>query len=259
MWCARPPLRGSSAGARPVNVASRNSALSRSAAMAGISACLWLRSAAMRAVSSRVVWPISTCFWVSFERAVEQLDDARRDRQALGGAGGIGIGARGFGDDRDANRVGVRLGRRDVAARRLDVAADAAEQVDLIGDLEAGVEAGGGVASARDRGRGLPTALAPTLRAAGRPSPRAARPGLGRGGRRLPGRRCCARARRRSARRGPDHRRAATNCPATGASGWTAGELAATNGPAAAGWRRRPGIVRPDCCRPPARAPRRGS
>ena len=66
----------------------------------------------------------------------------RRDRQPLGGAGGIGIGARGFGDDRDAHRIGVGFGGADIAARRLDVAADPAEQVDLIGDVEPGIEAG---------------------------------------------------------------------------------------------------------------------
>ena len=54
------------------------------------------------------------------QRSVEQLDDPRRDCDALGRRGGVGIGARGLGDDRHADRVGIRLGRADVAARGLD-------------------------------------------------------------------------------------------------------------------------------------------
>ena len=97
----------------------------------------------MRAVSSRVVWPdLDPAFWVSSSESIEQRDDPLGDGQPFGRAGGVGIGARGFGDDRDANRLGVGLGRRDIAARRLDAAADAAEQVDLIGDVEPGIEAG---------------------------------------------------------------------------------------------------------------------
>ena len=84
--CAHPPSEGSSAGARPVSVARRNSALSRSAAMAGISACRWLRSAAMRAVSSRVVWPISTRFCGHPKRSIEQFDNVLGHGKALGGA-----------------------------------------------------------------------------------------------------------------------------------------------------------------------------
>ena len=77
-----------------------------------------------------------------FERAAEKFDDMLCNGEALGRARGIGIGTRGIGDDRHANRVGVRLGCRDVAAAGLDAAADAAEQVDLVGDLKPGVEAG---------------------------------------------------------------------------------------------------------------------
>ena len=66
------------------------------------------------------------------KRLVEQRDDMLGDRQPLGGVGGVGIGARGFGDDCDANRIGVGLRRANIAARRLDAAADPAEQVDLI-------------------------------------------------------------------------------------------------------------------------------
>ena len=88
------------------------------------------------------------------QRLVEQLDDARRDRQPLGRAGGVGIGACGFGDDRDADRIGIAFGGADIAARGLDVAADAPEQVDLIGDVEPAIEAGRALRSTRSRGRG---------------------------------------------------------------------------------------------------------
>ena len=86
-----------------------------------------------------------------------------RDREPLGRAGGIGIGARGFGDDRDADGVGIRLGGADIAARGLDAAADAAEQVDFVGDVEAGIEAGLAFASAAlVAAARSPSALTPT-------------------------------------------------------------------------------------------------
>jgi len=52
----------------------------------------------------------------------------------------IGIGARGIRRDDHPNRIGIRLGSGNVAARRLDIARDAAEQIDLIGDVEAGID-----------------------------------------------------------------------------------------------------------------------
>ncbi len=70
-----PAAWGSSAGARPVSVASRNKALSRSAASGGISAWRWSRSAAIRAVSSRVVRPDLDAAFGQRERLVEQLDE----------------------------------------------------------------------------------------------------------------------------------------------------------------------------------------
>ena len=71
----------------------------------------------------------------NLKRAVEQLDDARRDREPLGGAGDVGIGAGSFGDNCDSNRVGIAFGRADIAASGLDVAANASEQVELIGNV----------------------------------------------------------------------------------------------------------------------------
>ena len=140
-----PAAEGSSAGARPVSVASRNSASSRSAA-SGRNLCLSLvaQRGDARRVEPRRLADLDLLLR-KVERPVEQLDDVLGDRQPLGGARGVGIGARRIGHDRDADRVGIRLGRRDVAATRLDAAADAAEQVDLVGDVETGIEAGGRV------------------------------------------------------------------------------------------------------------------
>ena len=74
------------------------------------------------------------------DRLVEQCHDPLGHRQPLGRGHRISIGARGIGRDDHADRIGIGLRRRDVAARRLDVARDAAEQVDLIGDVEPGID-----------------------------------------------------------------------------------------------------------------------
>ena len=62
------------------------------------------------------------------------------DGEPLGRARGIGISAGGVGDDRDAHRIGIGLGRADIALRGLDATADAAEQVDFVGDVEPGID-----------------------------------------------------------------------------------------------------------------------
>ena len=88
------------------------------------------------------------------------------DGETLGRARRVGIGSRGVRDDRDANRVGIRLGCGDVASASLDAAADAAEQVDFISDLQSGIEAGGCVRLAwiaAARGAGADTALGKTV------------------------------------------------------------------------------------------------
>ena len=65
---------------------------------------------------------------------------ARRRPAARADGRRIGIGARGFRDDRDAHRIGIGRGGGDIAARRLDRAADAAEQIDLVGDVQPRIE-----------------------------------------------------------------------------------------------------------------------
>ena len=136
MWFARPPF----GAARRARV--------RSASPAGTVRCRarrrWPESrpvagcAARRSAPCRAGWsaPTSTRRSVSSSDWSSSVDDAPGDRQPLGGAGGVGIGARGFGDDRDPDRVGIGLGGANIAARRLDAAADPAEQVDLIGDVD---------------------------------------------------------------------------------------------------------------------------
>ena len=60
--------------------------------------------------------------------------------QPLGGRSRIGIGARRLGGDDHADRVGIRLGRADIAARCLGAAAEATEQVGLVADAKPGID-----------------------------------------------------------------------------------------------------------------------
>ncbi len=74
-------------------------------------------------------------------RAIKQRDGLVGHRDLLRRRSGIGIGAHRVGDNRHLHRVAIGLGRLPVAARRLDVALHAAEQIDLVGYAETGIDA----------------------------------------------------------------------------------------------------------------------
>ena len=71
------------------------------------------------------------------QTVLQDLDDRPRDAQPRGGAGGVGIGARGVGDDHHPDRFGVGAGGGDIAARRSDAAAHPPEQIHLVGHIRA--------------------------------------------------------------------------------------------------------------------------
>ena len=90
----------------------------------------------------------------AFEQAARQIErllldpqGIAGDRQLLAGAAGVGIGADGLRSDADARVVERGLDRTDVRSARLDRAANAAEQVDLVADVQACVVAQGGIAA----------------------------------------------------------------------------------------------------------------
>ena len=72
---------------------------------------------------------------------VEKPDGALGNGDLLGRGRRIGIGAHRVGDDRDPDGVRIRLGRLRVAPRRFDAALHTAEQVDLVSDVDAGIDA----------------------------------------------------------------------------------------------------------------------
>src|SRR5690606_31821535 len=67
------------------------------------------------------------------------LDAAPGHLQPAARVAGVGIGAHRFRHDRDARDVVGSLDRFDVGPARLDGAAQAAEQVDLVADIEPGI------------------------------------------------------------------------------------------------------------------------
>ena len=89
-----------------------------------------------------MVWPISTCFWVDEQGAVEKLDDVSGYGKTFRRVGGVGIGSRRVRDDCDAHCIRIGFGSTDISTACLDVALHAAEQVDLVGDFEPRIETG---------------------------------------------------------------------------------------------------------------------
>lgn len=130
-----PTSGGRSAGALPVRNASRKRAASR-----------WARGeflVAEREDASDVEAARQAgleSLLGKLQGFIEQAHGAFGDRDALGGGGGIGVGARGLCDDRDADGIGGGLRFVGIGARRLDRTADAAGEVELIGDAEPGIE-----------------------------------------------------------------------------------------------------------------------
>ena len=76
------------------------------------------------------------------EGLTEKGHDVLGDHEALRCAGRVGIGTSRVGNDRDAHCVGVRLGSPDISARSFDAPTDPAEQIDFVGNLKTGIEAG---------------------------------------------------------------------------------------------------------------------
>ncbi len=83
----------------------------------------------------------------ALEQAPGEVEGLRLDPQALArhfepaaGAARVGISPRGLGGDGDPAEVEGGLDRLDVGAARLDRAADTAEQVELVADVETGIE-----------------------------------------------------------------------------------------------------------------------
>ncbi len=100
------------------------------------------------------------------------------DRDPLRRGNRIGVGAGSLGDDRNANRIGVGRCRADIAPRRLDAAADAAEQIDFISNVEAEIDLHVGRASApanRDAREAPVLAALPPTPTCGSRAPRSSR------------------------------------------------------------------------------------
>jgi hypothetical protein len=74
------------------------------------------------------------------ERAIEQGNDALRHILPLGGGDRVGVSARRLGDDGHLRGGEIGIGGGQVAACRLHAATQAAEQVELIADVQANID-----------------------------------------------------------------------------------------------------------------------